>query len=71
MNEPLLFLDFETCSLTDLPAEGLGKYLSDPTTRAYCFTYRLPGMAATDIWIEGQPIPGDVMAHIALVRAAA
>lgn len=65
MNEPLLFLDFETTSKTDLPAEGLGKYLVDPTTRAYCFTYRLPGMAATDIWVEGQPIPGEVVAHIA------
>jgi len=64
MQEQLLFLDFETTSKTDLPAEGLGKYLVDPSTRAYCFTYRLPDMAATDIWIEGQPVPQTVVAHI-------
>lgn len=64
MTENILWLDFETTSKTDLPAEGLGKYLADPTTRAYCFTYRLPGMAATDIWIEGQPVPLAVLAHI-------
>lgn len=63
--ENLLMLDFETTSKTDLPAEGLGKYLVDPTTRAYCFTYRLPDMAATDIWIEGQPVPEAVARHIA------
>lgn len=65
MQEPLLFLDFETTSETDLPAEGLGKYLVDPSTRAYCFTYRLPDMAATDIWIEGQQVPEDVVRYIA------
>jgi len=65
MNELLLFLDFETCSKVDLPTEGLGRYLVDPSTRAYCFTYRLPGMAATDIWIEGQPMPDAVVAHLA------
>lgn len=65
MQEPLLFLDFETTSETDLPAEGLGKYLVDPSTRAYCFTYRLPGMVATELWVEGQPIPETVVRHIA------
>lgn len=64
MEEKLLFLDFETTSKTDLVAEGLGKYLVDPTTRAYCFTYRLPDMAATDIWIEWQPVPEGVVRHI-------
>ncbi len=64
MTENLLFLDSETTSKTDLPAEGLGRYLVDPTTRAYCFTYRLPGMAATDIWVEGQQIPEAVVRHI-------
>lgn len=63
--ENLLMLDFETTSKTDLPTEGLGRYLADPTTRAYCFTYRLPDMAATDLWVEGQPIPEAVVRHIA------
>lgn len=65
MQERLLFLDFETTSKTDLPKEGLGRYLVDPTTRAYCFTYRLPEMAATDIWIEGPPVPEAVVRHLA------
>jgi len=66
VTENLLFLDFETTSKVDLPTEGLGRYLVDPSTRAYCFTYRLPDMAATDIWIEGQPVPDAVVAHLAV-----
>lgn len=65
MTEKLLFLDFETTSRTNLTEEGLGRYLADPITRAYCFTYRLPDMAATDIWIEGQPMPEAVVRHLA------
>jgi DNA polymerase len=62
--ENLLFLDFETRSSTDLPAEGLGKYLADPTTAPYCFTFRLPGMTSADIWTEFQPVPAQVVRHI-------
>lgn len=64
MTENILGLDFETTSKTDLPAEGLGKYLVDPTTRAYCFTWRFPDMSTADLWIEGQPVPARVVAHI-------
>jgi DNA polymerase len=63
--ERLLFLDFETQSKTDLPAEGLGRYLVDPTTKAYCFTWRLTGMNATELWEFGQPIPAAIVRHIA------
>lgn len=59
-----LFLDFETASKTDLVANGLGRYLADPTTRPTCFTFRLPGMSATDLWEFGKPVPRQVVRHI-------
>ena len=64
MSEQLLFLDFETTSKTDLPEYGLGRYLVDPTTRAYCMTFRLPGLSSTDLWTEGAPIPKQIVAHL-------
>lgn len=64
MTEQLLFLDFETTSRCDLPEHGLGRYLADPTTRAYCFTFRLPGMASTDLWTEGEPVPKQIVRHL-------
>lgn len=60
----LLFLDCETTSRCDLPELGLGRYLAEPTTRAYCFTFRLPGMASTDLWTEGAPVPRQLCQHI-------
>lgn len=60
----LLFLDFETTSRCDLPEHGLGRYLADPTTRAYCFTFRLPGMTSTDLWTEGAPVPKQIVGHL-------
>lgn len=62
--ENLFFVDFETASLTDLPAHGLGRYLVDPTTRASCFTFRLPGMKSADLWEAGQPIPAAIVRHL-------
>jgi DNA polymerase bacteriophage-type len=62
--DKLLFLDYETRSSTDLPAEGFGKYLADETTAPYCFTFRLPGMASADIWTEFRPVPAQVVRHI-------
>lgn len=64
MTDKLLFLDFETTSKTDLPEHGLGRYLVDPTTRAYCFTFRLPGMSSADLWTEAQPIPKQIVGHL-------
>lgn len=58
--DKLLFLDFETTSHTDLAAHGLGRYLADPSTRPYCFTFRLPGMQCADLWEESQPVPFQV-----------
>lgn len=59
-----LFLDFETASHCDLKAHGLGRYLVDPTTRAYCFTFRLPGMRTADLWEAGRPVPRQITDHI-------
>ena len=64
MTNNLLFLDFETTSSTDLPEHGLGRYLADSSTRAYCFTFRLPGMSSTDLWTEGAHVPAQVARHI-------
>lgn len=64
MTEKLLFLDFETTSKTDLPLHGLGRYLADPTTRAYCMTFRLPGMSSTDLWTEASRIPEQIVKHL-------
>lgn len=58
--EKLLFLDFETSSRCDLSEHGLGRYLVDPTTRSYCFTFRLPGMSTADLWTIGQPVPRQI-----------
>lgn len=60
----LLFGDFESASHTDLLADGLGRYLADPSTIATCFTFRLPGMNATDLWERGAPFPKSIVKHI-------
>jgi DNA polymerase bacteriophage-type len=64
MIENILFGDFETTSKCDLPAHGLGRYLDEPTTRAYCLTFRLPGMASADLWEEGRPMPVQIVRHL-------
>jgi len=61
----ILFADYETTSHTDLPAHGLGRYLADPSTRPYCFTFRLPGMTSTDLVEVGrQSFPKQIAQHI-------
>ncbi len=65
MTEKLLMLDFETSSHTDLPQHGLGRYLADPSTKPYMFTFRLPGMTSADLWTQGQPIPAQVTRALA------
>lgn len=65
MSNKLLFLDYETRSATDLQVSGLGRYLADKTTAPYCFTFKLPGMTAPDIWTEFQKVPKQVIKHIA------
>lgn len=62
--ERLCFGDFETQSKTDLPETGLGRYLADPTTKAYCFPFRLPGMAAADMWDTRHSAPVQLVRHL-------
>ena len=61
----ILFADFETASHTDLVASGLARYLRDPSTRAYCLAFRLPGMGSTDLWEADKPFPAQLKLHIA------
>lgn len=63
-----LFLDFETSSHCDLKLHGLARYLVDPSTRAYCFTFALPGMRSADLWEAGQPVPRQIIDHITAGR---
>lgn len=65
MTDNGLYLDFEAASKTDLKLHGLARYLADPTTRPYCFTFILPGMRTADLWEMGQPIPRQITDHIA------
>lgn len=65
MQEDLLFLDFETTSRTDLKLSGLGRYLADPSTRGYCFTFQLPDMSSVDLWTEGTSVPKQICQHLA------
>lgn len=63
-NDDGLFLDFETASLCDLKLHGLARYLVDPSTKPYCFTFALPGMRTADLWEYGQAVPRQVLDHI-------
>lgn len=63
-NDDGLFLDFETASLCDLKLHGLARYLVDPSTKPYCFTFALPGMRTADLWEHGQAVPRQILDHI-------
>lgn len=65
MTSHILFADFETASYTDLVLSGLARYVRDPSTRAYCLAFRLPGMASTDVWESGNPLPAQLRLHVA------
>lgn len=64
LNTDGLFLDFESASHCDLKAHGLARYLADPSTKPYCFTFALPGMRTADLWELGQPVPRQIVSHI-------
>lgn len=65
MTSHILFADFETASHADLTVSGLARYLADPSTRAYCLAFRLPGMSSTDLWESGKPLPAQLRLHVA------
>lgn len=64
MTTNLLFLDFETASHEDLGANGLGRYLADPSTIVKCLTWRFPDMPAAELWEAGQPLPARICDHL-------
>jgi len=64
MTDHLLFLDFETASHEDLGANGLGRYLADPSTIVKCMTWRFPDMPAAELWEIGQPMSPRIVQHM-------
>lgn len=59
------FFDAETTSRTDLKLHGFGRYLRDPTTRVNSWSYRLPGMSETGLWLIGDVLPPMLLDYIA------
>jgi DNA polymerase len=56
--------DFETYSEVDLKKSGLHNYATHPSTGAHCFSYG-PDPEHIKTWVEGEPFPEDLRAHIA------
>lgn len=57
-------LDFETRSELDLPKVGLARYVTHPSTAAWCASYRF-GKGPVLRWRIGEPPPFDLLAHVA------
>jgi DNA polymerase len=57
-------LDFETFSQIDLKKAGLHNYATDESTGVHCMSYG-PDPGHVRIWVEGEPFPQDLAAHIA------
>lgn len=67
MTEPALHIDFETRGVLDLKTVGVHRYARDPNTGAWCMGWAI-GDDEPRIWLPGQPIPGDVKAHVVRQR---
>lgn len=57
-------LDFETRSVTDLRASGVYRYVQDPTTGVWGFTYRF-GIGPVRRWMPGMDDPEELLDHVA------
>lgn len=57
-------LDFETRSTTDLIKSGVYRYVEDPNTDAWGFSWKL-GMGLVTQWRHGYPDPIPLLEHIA------
>ena len=55
-NNLVCSIDFETGSRADLKKCGAARYSEDPSTRALCLAYLLPGKTLK-VWREGEPFP--------------
>lgn len=65
MQGPAYHMDFETRSPTDLRKSGVYRYVEDPHTKPWGFTYYLDG-GPLQRWRLGQLLPRDLCDHIAL-----
>jgi len=59
----VIFLDFETRSVADLPAVGISRYIEDPTTDVILMSYAIDD-AAPATWFLGDPFPEDLLAAL-------
>lgn len=59
-------MDFETRSPTDLRKSGVYRYVEDPQTDAWGFSYRYNENGPLQRWRLGQPLPQDLCDHIAI-----
>lgn len=57
-------IDYETFSEIDLKKAGLHNYATHSSTGAHCLSYG-PDPQYVKTWVEGEPFPEDLKAHIA------
>lgn len=60
----VLHLDVETRSTVDLKKAGKHRYFEHPSTALWNFSYKFES-GVRGRWVEGQPMPADVVAHVA------
>jgi DNA polymerase len=60
-----LHLDFESRSVVDLRKTGVYVYAEHPSTDILCFSYRIGVLGKVKRWKRGQPIPQEVIDHVA------
>lgn len=60
-----LHLDFESRSAVDLRKVGVYAYAEHPTTDILCFSYRFGVLGKVKRWKRGQPLPQEVIDHVA------
>jgi len=53
-----------------LPAIGAAKYSEDPSTEVLCLAYDLKQGAGRKMWLPGQPLPLDLIQHLAQFDAS-
>ncbi|QJD55188.1 putative DNA polymerase [Pseudomonas phage MR14] len=54
-----------------LPAIGAAKYADDPSTEVLCLAYDLKDGTGRKMWLPGQPLPLDLIQHLAQFDASA
>jgi DNA polymerase len=57
---PILFHDFETYSLVDLPEVGAWRYGTHPSTDVWCCAYAVDD-GPIKLWVPGDPVPPEFL----------